>query len=211
MKHKCYVLAGGESVGNVTQRSLLDGDVIAINKTIMDFPDSKYFITMDFTVTNKINMAKFRDNKKPTKFFVANFVPEYIKEQGGRIFDNRFDLTYDLSPFNIVIKSKNTQGFGYSWNEFAHGNNSGYCGIQLAILMGYKEIYLLGFDNIVKQTHYHGGYGEGVECFETKLNGYKNTLIQSIIRHKLYGKSNKLFNCSTYSYLNQVLPYVEIK
>ena len=211
MKDKCYVLAGGESVGNVTQRSLLDGDVIAINKTIMDFPDSKYFVTMDFTITNKINMAKFKDNKKPTKFFITNFVPEYIKEQEGRILDTRFGLVYDLSPFNIIVKSKNLQGFGYSWNDFCHGNNSGYCGVQLAILLGYKEIYLLGFDNIVKQTHYHGGYGEGQESFEVKLNEYKKNLIQSIVRHKLYGKPNKLFNYSTYSYLSQVLPYAGVK
>ena len=73
--------------------------------------------------------------------------PPYMEFKGGYVTDTRRNLIYeDLYKYHGVIRSGRTEGFGYSLKDFSNGSNSGHCGIQLALLAGYKKIYLLGFD-----------------------------------------------------------------
>jgi len=205
-----FIIAGGMSVHEVDFSKLKDKDIIVINKTVLDFPNAKYFITMDYSMLQKLERQGAKiDNITATKIFIANFVPNYMKEKDGYIVDTRFNLIYDLSLFDMIIKSRKLEGFGYEWNDFRHGNNSGFCAVQFAILMGYKKINLIGFDLCVHTaTHFHGGYGEGRDSFRTKVEKYLETFLNAI-KEDLKPEI-RLWSCSSISKLNSILKYRSI-
>ena len=108
----------------------------------------------------------------------------------------------------MIIKSRKENGIGFEFKDFRHGLNSGFCAFQLALLLGYKEIYLLGIDlNIQGKTHYHGGYNESEYTFAPKLNRYFELFKEAIL--EVHSKTNeiKIYNCSEDGRLNSILPY----
>lgn len=207
MKNEVFIIAGGLSVYETPFSKLKDKDIIVINKTVLDFPNAKYFVTMDYSMLQKLERQGDKiDNITATKVFIANFVPPYMKETDGYIVDTRFNLIYDLSLFDMVIKSRKLEGFGYEWNDFRHGDNSGFCAVQFAILQGYKKINLIGFDMCVHTaTHFHGGYGEDINSFRKKLEKYLKTFSEAI-KDELKPEI-KLLSCSSISELNSILKY----
>lgn len=209
MAKESYIIAGGNSVSDIDLSQLEGSDVIAINKAILDVPFAKYFITMDYSFLKKTDKISQKLNKMScTKFFIANYVPNYIKDVKGAVVDTRWNLVYDLKLFDVILKSRKIEGFGYSWNDFRTGNNSGYCAIQLAILLGYDKINLVGFDFIAEeQTHYHGGYNESLQNFRPKLDTYYETLRDSLLDLKKEESELKIYNCSKISKLKDLLPY----
>lgn len=47
-------------------------------------------------------------------------------------------------------------GLSETWN-YLHGDNSGHAALNVAVLLGFKLVYLLGFD-MKNDAHWHGGY-----------------------------------------------------
>ena len=200
-----YIIGGGHSLATFNFNKLKNKTTIAVNKSASYIPDLDYFITMDFTALKKIKPIQ---NSKATKIFVANFDRPYLKEQNGQIKDTRFNLIYTLEDFDIIIKSRRESGIGFKWNDFRNGINSGFCALQLAILLGYKQIYLLGIDlNVSKETHFHGGYGEPKEKFKKKIDEYYTYFACALA---LLPNDIKVYNCSKNSRLSYILPYKEI-
>ncbi len=205
--NEIFIIAGGMGVHEVDFSKLKDKDIIVINKTVLDFPNAKYLVTMDYSMLQKLaRQGANIENITATKVFIANFVPSYMKEKDGYIVDTRFNLIYDLSLFDMIIKSRKLDGIGYEWNDFRHGDNSGFCAVQFAILQGYKKINLIGFDMCVHTaTHFHGGYGESKESFQKKVEKYFNTFLKTI-KEDLKPEI-QLLSCSSISKLNSVLKY----
>ena len=81
--------------------------------------------------------------------------------------------------------------------------------MQLAIALGYKEIYLFGFDYICKEdlTHYHSGYGEKPLLFQKKLDVYYAYIHNAIVAHRKRYPDVKFYSCSKNSRLNKIIPY----
>ena len=107
-----------------------------------------------------------------------------------------------------MFKTNVQTGFGLSRKEFCNGDNSGYCAIQFAILAGYKEIYLIGFDlNAEKnRTHYHNEYSAGdYSLFVQKVQSYIVNLLDSISRFQLVSKASIM--SLTPTALSPLLPY----
>jgi len=208
---KIYIVGGGSSLRAFNFSRLRDKETIAVNKSIFHVPDPNYFITTDYTFMRKItrNLILFRKDKA-TKIFVVNYDNKYIKDVGGKIVDTRFRLTYDLSEFDVIIKSRKNGGIGFSFKDFRCGASSGYCALQFAVIMGYKEIYLLGIDlTTTSRTHFHEGYGESRIFFQNRLNLYYQYFVEGI----KYLKKNtdiKVYSCSKISRLNSFIPYVEL-
>jgi len=215
-----FVVGGGPSIKNLDLNALKNKDVVAVNKSIFDVPESKYFITIDYTFLRKIDSNKFK-KMKATKFFVANFFVEYLKYIDGRIVDTRnnfkkkngIGLMYHLPDFDIIIKSKQSSGMGLVFNDFRSGGNSGFCGLQLAVMLGYKKIYLLGMDmnDSESETHYHGGYGEPAERFYAKAQNYLENFISGINELSIKKPEVQVFSCSPVSKLNQYITYKNFK
>jgi len=211
MKDSVFIVGGGPSLKNFDFNFLKGKDVIAVNKAVFDVPDPKYFITVDYTFINKVTREKLKTiNCK--KVFVVDTAYDFIKKINGVYVDTRCNLKYtDLDIFDRIIEAKNQDGFGYSFDKFSTGINSGYCALQLAIILGYKNIYLLGFDfrSISKKTHYHEGYGQNWKVFNKTLDLYLNKFRAGLEQLKVDGKIN-VYSCSKISKLNRILEYSNI-
>lgn len=211
MNKKIFLIGGGSSLKNFNFNLLKNQDTIAINQSIFDCPFSKYFITMDYTFLQKINLMKFK-NLKLSKFFIANFSSPYLRIINNKITDirNPKTLTYDLAPFDVVIYSNKIQGIGFEWNDFRNGESSGYCALQLAVLLNYTEIYLLGFDLTIinNKTHYHDKYFVNPD-FDKNLEKYYNNFITALFQ--LQNSNIKIYSCSPVSKLNNHISFVKIK
>jgi hypothetical protein len=169
-----FIVGGGPSLKDFPFEHLRDRRTIAVNVAVFDVPSADYVITVDYTFLSKIVTRRraFR-NKTATKIFVADFSHSFIKEQSGRIVDSRYQLVYDLADFDLIIKARKVRGLGYTFNDFRTGLNSGYCAMQLAVILGYTDIRLLGIDlNSETQKHYHRAYGDVPDSFNKMLDVY---------------------------------------
>ncbi len=211
MNKSIYIIGGGSSLKGFDFSKLKDKTTVAVNKSYSYVPDLDYFITIDFTALKKISDI---NNINPTKIFVANFTKPYLQEKEGRIVDTRFNLVYKLEDFDMIVKSKKTEGLGLSFNDFRNGDNSGYCALQLAVVLGYTEIYLLGIDLTAtgcEETHFHGGYGENKESFQKKLDSYYQHFVQGLKELKEKSPNVKVYSCSKISRLNNIIEFRELK
>jgi hypothetical protein len=203
-KDICFVVGGGPSLGGFDFTQLNGFDTIAVNKAAEYIPNPTYFITTDYTYFTKASLP-IEQIKQKTKYtyFVANMTHGYMSYENGLVVDTRINFTYkDLYQYTNVIESNKNTGFGSSLAEFSNGNNSGHCGIQLALLLGYKKIYLLGFDlNADGQTHFHQSYKEkDQKSFKNKVNSYASTLCDALSEHN---GPQEIINLSSTSILVQ--------
>lgn len=212
-KEEVYVIGGGTSLKNKNFQYFRDKDTIAINKSVFNIPYPNYFITMDVTFLKKIQrQIKYFRKSTVNKIFILNLGNPNIKERDGKIIDIRWNYIYDMSDFDIIIKSYNRTGIGFYLNDFRNGANSGYCGLQLAIILGYKKINLLGIDMNVSDrlTHFHEGYGEHRKLFQKKLDKYYEFFKIGLQQIKDIRPDIQIYSCSETSKLNQILPYKKL-
>lgn len=209
-KDTVFIVGGGHSITARDLQKLAFEDTIVINKSIFYVPNPTWFITLDhsFLIKMRRNRKNFSKINCP-KIFVANFSKPYIVEENGIIRDKRFDdLVYNLKDFDIIIKSYTMGNFGLTWNDFRNGDNSGFCGVQLAILLGYKDIRLVGIDlNVGKLSHYHHGYGQPIHKFAKKCENYYRIFAHSIETLKHKKRDVRIYSCSPVSKLNTIIPY----
>lgn len=208
-RSKCFIVGGGPSLIGFNFDFLKSVDTIAVNEAIRYLPEAKYFITMDYLYWTRFNpMGKFRT----TCVFVVNEFESYIEDHAGYIKDTRNGMIYDLSLFNVIIKSQHKLGLGKSFDGFVHGSNSGFCALQLALLLGYKEIYLLGIDLISNShgSHFHNSYVSDPK-FQEKLDKYLVAFDKAFqLLPKLFPDVN-VYSCSSISALNQFIPYKKVE
>lgn len=215
MNNDVYIVAGGTSLKGFDFTKLKNKDVIVINKSILDVPFAQIFITMDYTFfdyiekkTNNILTKESFLNFPAKKYFVVATDNGYIKYRNGNYIDMRSNYVYDLNAFDEIVVSHISKGIGGNFYEFVHGCNSGYCSLQLAIILGYKTIHLLGFDlYAIEQTHYHGGYEQSTKTFIERLNFYYPYYLIGLHNIKLNFPNIKIYNYSKESRLNKLLEY----
>ncbi len=213
MGSSIYIVGGGSSLVNEDLTRLAQKKTIGVNKSIFSLTNPSYFVTVDYTVIRKLGIERLRALTCP-RFFVVNFSVPSLQVKNGGIVDTKWNLVYQdiYDCFDMLILSNYSDGIGTTLRDFRSGNNSGYCGLQLAIALGYTEIYLLGIDLTIvgNETHYHGGYTEVPTSFEKKLPVYQEKFLQGLkeIRTKLPHVS--VYSCSSISLLNAVIPYVSL-
>jgi len=173
---------------------------------VSTLPFAKYFITMDYTFIDKKLKIEEMLNIKSTKIFIANLCPDYMIEERGLIVDTRNNYVYCLNDFDVIIKSRVGWGLGAALNNFAHGDNSGFCAFQLAVCLGYKNIHLLGIDlNAKKKTHYHNGYNQNIVQFNKKLTAYADAFQHAFIILKIKHRNINIYNYSPKSVINEMV------
>jgi len=211
MNNRIFIVGGGSSLIGFPWKMLRNEDTIAVNAAIFDVPNANYFITMDHSFLRKIQpMKRSFDSKDVTKVFVGGFHHEYLKERRGLIMDERFRRIYRLEQFDIIVKSYTEEGCGFSFGDFRSGDNSGFCGLQLAVLLRYQKIYLLGMDfAFTGRTHYHNVY-RGTRDFDAKLHHYEDNFRKGLSDIKRISDI-EVCSCSEISALNDVIPYVPMK
>jgi len=202
-----WVMCGGTSAANTLT---VTDDVIAVNKDVFRYPNAKYFITID----NRFSVWEFSGKesnipKTPTKIFVANIAPSYMKFDKS-LCDTRFAMSYNLSYYDMVIKSRRVDGgFGTTFNDFRSGGNSGFCAVQLALLLGYKNIHIVGLDLCSRfgKTHHHEGYVNSRDNFDACFENYRRAFKEALQSYKHRFPNQTLINHSPISYLKEFLGY----
>lgn len=206
-----FVVGGGNSLAGFDFTLLKDVDTIVVNKAIFDVPNPTHFVTIDHSFLGKIDKNKLKKiNCK--KHFIINLEQSYMKlTKENTVIDLRGNNKYDLSLFDYGHISNKSIGFGFSFLEFKSGENSGHSAVQLAILLGYKTIYLLGLDYNTQNdaTHYHGGYGETVQAFNEKCLNYRKKFIVGI--EDVKKQKIKLISLSSISALNKYIPFEKVE
>lgn len=134
-----YIVAGGPSLQDFDFSKLKDKKVIAVNKAFLFIPDCDVIYWTDSRFYNWYKkeidaMSCLKYTPSPHPINLADDVT-LLRNAGGR--------TIDLTTDKITA-----------------GNNSGFGALNLALKMGAKKIYLLGFDMGYKggKTHFHDGY-----------------------------------------------------
>lgn len=182
-----YLIGGGPSLKNFKWNSLFGKKTIAINKALKFYPEADAVYWTDGRVYTWLE--KEINNFKGLKYTIRP------REYKGKV--------------NILRRGKKF-GFEPSPNTIAHGNNSGYAAINLAIHLGAKRIVLLGYDMGATSggTHFHDGYP--VNATGAKI--YKEQFIPGfdVLKDSIKGKDIQIYNACPSSSL-KAFPIITIE
>jgi hypothetical protein len=223
-KRRVLLVGGGPSVKRQDLMKLTGNvgiDSIVINCAVFDAPKPTAFITKDYSFLLKVpsilratgdrRSESERRWKSAKKVFVASFAENVLKEKDGVIVDTRYNLVYDLSGIDEIVRAERKSGISRSKEEFCAGIDSGYSALQYAIVQGYNEIYLLGYDmNISCGEHYHDWYAKRRQKFQRKLDKYFEFYSRAFFTINTW-PDIKVYSCSSISRLNSLIPYVELR
>jgi len=205
-KDEIFIIGGGPSLRGFPFYQLEDKTTIAVNEAALDVPNPTYCITADSGTFRKLQEGYF---KEIDTSWVVVTNPNHctMKWENGKFKNIKTGFVYNLFAANMLIKNAGTDGIGFSFKDFITGYNSGFCGFQLAVLLGYKKIYLLGFDMTRQGSdcHYHNRYkGSGIK--KDSLDRFYNNfaLALKIIKEET---DIEVISCSGVSRLNKIIPY----
>lgn len=149
---RCFILGGGPSLNDMDLKNLPTGRVIAINRAFEICPqadvvfslDSRWYVwTSDGSLGEEVQQ-KLRDFPGIQVMMALDSTRYPIEVQRIRPYTNPNGISPSLE-----------HGLGY-------GTNSGVAALNLALVLGCTEVYLLGFDchseSSGGQKHFHNGY-----------------------------------------------------
>lgn len=181
----CFLIGGGPSLtGFDFERLRGRGRVIAINRAFEFIPWADMLFFMDWKFYrlchDDVNRLRLWNDFK-----------------GLRVFCNLMGRKLD-----DVYSVRSLGRHGMSWRPskgIYHGNNSGHGALELALGLGCRPIYLLGYDaNGDRRGHWHSGYGH-------KGNARLGELFQREFR-ELFShipRVNYIYNCNPKSGIRQ--------
>jgi hypothetical protein len=186
--NRLFIIAGGPSIKDVNLSLLKNEDTMCVNAAVKMVKNPTYFVTMDYSffAKNVISINEINKKISSKSFFVLKTDNPNLIIKNGIVEDSRHNFPYThLNEFSHIIGTSSIvnkdKGFGEKIESFSNGDNSGFSAIQLGILLGYEEIYLIGFDLGFKKddTHFHNWYGKHSNI-KNKITEYKNTLMAAI-------------------------------
>jgi hypothetical protein len=197
---RIFIIGGAPTVNDIDLSLLENEDVMCVNKSIELFDNPKYFVTMDYTFFKKINDPDLNiiSKSKNSYFILNNTKGVFSKLNNGNLIDNSRNVEYKrLNKFNNIVESIYVSPFSNSIEKFANGGNSGFCAIQLALLLGYDQINLIGLDlqiNENQNTHYHNAYDiQSTNKFNQMVPNYQKNFDEAF-KHL---ESNELYKIRT--------------
>ena len=143
-----FVIGCGQSLKKFKFERLKHLSTIAINGSFLDVPNPDIFLTAD---------SDYAEHASKAGFYGINTYRVLVMNNDHKGFKH---IEKYLSMWNHRIKPTRFDGeIGLSESDFATGQNSGFCGIQLATILGAKRIHLLGFDMCgTGRGNYHNRY-----------------------------------------------------
>jgi len=149
----CYIIGGGPSLEDFDWSLLKGKRTIGINR-VFEKVDPTIIFSMDTRYLNWILQNHYGHDVN-IKFQKFKTYKIWLCTYNCKLPDDIFIIPVYMNY------SKGFKAFPLSMKDgIGHGNNSGYGAINLAVCLGVKRIYLLGFDMKCngKKTHWHDGH-----------------------------------------------------
>lgn len=191
MAKEVFIVAGGPSLKNFDWGKLANKDVIAINRAYEVLPTANYiyFADYDFFYNHEEGLTQHLGK------IITGYGQQYCKSK----IEHPLVENYTLTGAN---------GLDTTPKCIRHGRNSGYAAINVAYHLGYKTIYLLGYDmqRTNGQTHWHDGHRriDPASIYDTMLTHY-GTLVEPLKNLNI-----NVYNTSKESRL-KMFPYVPLE
>jgi len=210
MRDTVYIIGGGSSLKGYDFSALGNKDTITVNMSALDVPNPNYCITADSSIYRRLEDGEF-SNVDTTWVLVTNSNHCTLQMQRNGTFINiKSQYVHNLLVPNIVIRNAGVEGIGFEFKDFRTGYNSGFCGFQLAVLLGYKYIHLLGFDMqdgpLDRICHYHNRYNRRI----SKKDFYKYLKNFILALNAVEKIGVKVVSRSRFSLLNDHIEYIDL-
>ncbi len=209
-KNDIYIIGGGSSLKNFNFEQLRDLDTIAVNVAALDVPNPTYCITADSGIFRKVQEGFFK-NIDTTWVLVTNPNHCSMKYKDGKFKHVHSGYVYNPFVVNMLIRNAGVEGIGFQFKDFKTGYNSGFCAFQLAVLLGYKRIHLLGFDLCEQgsKTHYHNRYKNRKTINDKMFEKFYDNFVLAItvIKEKT---DIEIISHSKISRLNSFVSYISL-
>lgn len=197
MRERVFVVCGGNSLRGVPLGWLRKEDTIAVNHVARVLPEPTYFLTADSGVITAVARENFWGLTEATKKVVVINKDEHPNWHKVKDFIPLFD--------EHVIPTRWDGSISLDAKDFATGKNTGFCALQYAVRLGYKEIYLLGVDlqfTDGKKYFFEGG-NENKSPYKLFYAHYKTGL------KLLQASGIRVFSCSKVSPLNHTVQFID--
>ena len=209
MSRQVFIVGGGSSLKGFNFNKLKNKEIIAVNVAALDVPNPTFALTADSSIFRRVQEGYFKA-VKTTWVLVTNEAHCSMKWQDGR-FVHKNGFVYNLFCMDIVIRNAGVDGIGFTFNDFKTGYNSGFCAFQLAVLLGYDDIHLLGFDLQPKiKSHYHDRYGKNKIISGNTLDKYYHNFVMAFGILKEKRPDIRVISHSATSRLNNYIPYEKL-
>jgi hypothetical protein len=185
------VVGCGPSLKGFDWSLLASRSTIAVNGAVADVPNADYFVTAD---------SRFVRMAVKNSFWRTAACKVLVMRSDHRKYHY---VKPHLQHFDIVIAPSRFDGnIGFAEQDFCTGQNSGFCGMQLAVILGAKTIRLLGMDfHCEGGEHYHSRY----ESSPKHLNEFYVHFVAGI--KVLLAAGVAVISHSSTSRLNGLIPY----
>lgn len=148
-KKRCFIIGNGPSLTIKDLDLLQFEDCFAMNRIYQIFPRTKwrpkYYLCQDWLV--------LIDIKKDIDYIISEcenvFLSSSIKNKLGRDYIKNEHVAFYYQNIQQTFPQKPNFSFNIGSSVY-EGGTVAYSAIQLAVNMGYKEIYLLGIDHNYK-------------------------------------------------------------
>jgi len=200
-RERIFVIGGGPSLQNFDFNLLKDEKTMAVNYAVQHVPNPTYFVTADSGVIQRAVENNFWGLEETTKVVIMG--REHPRYRNVKHFLKHYDV--QLAPYRT-----DTGFLGFDYSHFVTGKNTGFCAFQYAVLLRFKEIYLLGFDMGRGENKRKYFYTEG-RGTSSPFDMFLGHFIQGIKRLKSERRDQKVFLGSKPSKLEPYLEYVDVE
>ncbi len=172
---RVFILASGPSLSTCDLTPLRRRIIIGLNRSALLYPDTHYHCTMD------------------QRLFDEH--PDVLRKA-------RFLFTLEGRPFGIPINLLGSEGFSKELDKGIYsGYTVAYFALQLAVYMGFKEVFYLGLDlrHENGSTHFFGNDFHSRNHEQTEFPRMQKML--TFGAKQLAGTGVRVFNCSPISTL----------
>jgi len=167
---RVFILASGPSLASMDLSLLRRRIVIGLNRSALLYPDTTYHCTMD------------------QRLFGEH--PDVLRQ-------TRYLFTLAGRPWGIPIQLLGSEGFSWDLEQGIYsGYTVSYFALQVAVYMGFKEIFYLGLDlkHEGSKTHFFGNDFHSRTHEQTEFPRMCKMLYYGA--RALAGSGVKVFNCS---------------
>jgi hypothetical protein len=190
----CFIIAGGTSLKGKDLSWLQGRNSIGINMSFLTHQTTINY-SMDSTLYDEIYDGKL--NKQHD----CDVLERWRKYSGIRVFLTPLELKVFGGKDIYLVRRRITPSVDYSNLDegIFGGKNSATGAINLALALGARQLFLLGYDMVcTTESHWHGGYpGRNLREFQERLHKYRTELEELAPRWKEAGAT--ILNLNTES------------